>query len=107
MRIMIILALLLTLATPAHAYNRGLKIAGIVTTFIGFGLVITGSALLAADYTNAPNRPPHSWDAGIATFVLGSIGVAAGIPMWAVGASGGRRYRAQLLPAPNGLMLRF
>ena len=111
----IALVLVLAIATPAHAHNRGLKVAGIIITMIGIALSVTGAALLIADAygVDRPNLPHTDYyHAGIGTLVVGQVSMAVGIPLWIIGArGGGRRHRAMLTPllSPTtaGAALRF
>jgi hypothetical protein len=97
------LLLVLAMATPAHAGNRGVKVAGIIITMIGIALTVTGITLLAVDAAGV-DRPnlPHTdyFHAGIGTLVVGQVSMAVGIPLWVIGGrgGGGRRHRAQLMP---------
>jgi hypothetical protein len=98
------LAVLLLVARPAHAYNHNLKLAGMISTFVGAGLFVTGLILIGVGY-GIDNPPAHTGDAGIAFTVMGAIGMGVGIPLWIIGASGGSR--AMLYPAANGFLVRY
>jgi len=100
----VILALLLVSARPAHAYNHNLKLAGMISTFVGAGLFVTGLILIGVGY-GVNNPPAHTGDAGIGLTVMGAIGMGVGIPLWIIGAQGGSR--ALLTPAANGFLVRF
>src|SRR4051812_21423386 len=98
------LATLLAGSRPAHAYNHALKTAGIVSTFVGAALFITGIICIGAYY--GVNQPPGDLrNAGIGLTVMGAVGLGVGIPLWIIGNSGGRR--AMLIPAANGFRVQF
>lgn len=111
MRTLIALVLACTLvgaSRPAHAYNQTLKTIGIISTFVGGGLFLTGIICLGA-YYGTNNPPGLLFDAGVGLTVFGALGLGAGIPLWIIGSKGGSAApgRAMLYPAANGLRVEF
>jgi hypothetical protein len=92
---------------------HSLRNAGIALTFVGLGVTFFGSAAAVAGAANFMMGLLIDWDslgtwgsiyvAGIVFAIAGAAMMAAGIPLWAVGATRERRLsrglQARVLPA--------